>query len=207
MNLQLTLTTPPAAEPVSLAELKANLRVDHDADDAEITRLGKAARECIEQELGKSLIHRTYTLALDGFPAGGGYWCKANRADPSRWAANGAPLRLSRPPLVSVASITYLDAAGQLQTLDPSAYRVLPGDPGALEPAPGHAWPTTAGAAGAMQIQYTAGFGPTAASIPERFRHAIIVTVAAWFDLEDPDTTALPAAASRIINSEGRTYG
>ncbi len=54
----LTTLIPPATEPVSLAEAKLALRVDHAAEDDFISGLLRAARETVEALCGLALITR-----------------------------------------------------------------------------------------------------------------------------------------------------
>ena len=68
--MSIVLTTPPAQEPVSLADAKAHLRVDVADDDALITRLITGARSELERGLGRALITQSYTYLLDAWPSG-----------------------------------------------------------------------------------------------------------------------------------------
>ena len=61
-------TSPPATEPVSLAEAKAHLRVTHNDDDAYITTLIKTARQGIEAQTGLGLISQGWSVFLDDWP-------------------------------------------------------------------------------------------------------------------------------------------
>ena len=56
----LRVVTAATAEPVTLVEAKAHLRVTHSADDALITRLLTAAREWVEAETGVALAAAEY---------------------------------------------------------------------------------------------------------------------------------------------------
>ena len=54
--LRLQIRTEPAAEPVTLAELKTFMRIDGSEDDALIESLIVAARELCESYTGRALI-------------------------------------------------------------------------------------------------------------------------------------------------------
>ena len=65
------LLTPPAVEPVTLAEAKAYLRVEHDDDDDVIASLIAAARSHIEAQTRRALITQTWQIRRDSWPGDG----------------------------------------------------------------------------------------------------------------------------------------
>ena len=62
------LITPPALEPVSLAEAKAHLRIDGDDDDALVTAAIVAARVHVEAATRRALIEQGWRVYLDAWP-------------------------------------------------------------------------------------------------------------------------------------------
>src|SRR5690606_27665590 len=70
-RMTLFRTVDPAAEPVTLAELKAHLRLEHDSEDALLNGLNRAAREDLERTTGLALIDQNWRLALDKWPRDG----------------------------------------------------------------------------------------------------------------------------------------
>ena len=63
----------PAVEPITLAEMKAYLRVDDDdfAQDDLIAGLIRAARLMVEAASRRILIEQSWRVVLDRWPAGG----------------------------------------------------------------------------------------------------------------------------------------
>ena len=61
----------PAVEPVSLAEAKAYLRVEHDDDDDTIAALIAGARIHVESQTRRALITQTWRLSRDAWPKSG----------------------------------------------------------------------------------------------------------------------------------------
>jgi uncharacterized phiE125 gp8 family phage protein len=155
----LTLVTPPALEPVTLAEAKKWLKVDVSDDDDLISELITAARQAIEEEIGRQLITATWRLSPDGLYAG--------------------PIYLPRPPLQSVTSVQYYDAQGTLQTLATGDYQVnKDGLLGRLTPAVDAFWPCfQLNRSGAVQVTYVAGYGGTGVSVPGPIKTAIKLRV------------------------------
>lgn len=65
------LLTPPAAEPLSLAQAKAFLRVEHDDDDELIAALIAGSRLHIEAQTRRALMTQSWRLVRDAWPQDG----------------------------------------------------------------------------------------------------------------------------------------
>ena len=65
------LLTAPVAEPLTLDETRAFLRVEHADDDALITSLITAARLQAEAETRRAFVTQTWRMAFDDWPASG----------------------------------------------------------------------------------------------------------------------------------------
>ena len=92
-------------------------------------------------------------------------------------------IRLPKPPLIAVSSITYVDACGLTQTLDPSLYLVHAGGitQGVIAPAYGKIFPPTRCQLDAVKVTYTAGYGP-ASAVPQGIVQAILLCIGHWYE-------------------------
>jgi uncharacterized phiE125 gp8 family phage protein len=106
MHGRLRLITPPAMEPVTLAEVKLHARIDHDLENGLLATFIAAARQHGEQLTGRQFGEAEYDLLLDGFPHG-------NR-----------PIDLPRPPLQAVEAVAFVAPDGITQTMSASDYVV-----------------------------------------------------------------------------------
>lgn len=158
--MTLRIHTPPAAEPVTVDEIKLAGRITGTALDARITDLIPAARRKAEGLTGRALITQTWELVLDAFPCN--------------------EIEVGLLPIQSVASVKYFDTDGVLQTIDAADY-VLDVDtlPGWLLPAYGVSWPATRCVAQAVTVRFVAGYGNTGADVPAELREWITVQVLA----------------------------
>lgn len=165
-NLQ--LTTAPAALPVTLSEVKQTLRVSDNADDASLTRQLTASVSAVEGYINRSLITRTYTLVLDGFPE------EVTDTDPEAPAVTlgQASINLPMGPLQSIDSFTYLNDANQTQIVSPTTY-TADTDGSRVLLNSGNTWPTSARAKAAVRVQYVAGYGASGAAVPPAILEAI----------------------------------
>ena len=165
LSLQPAATGDPfQGEPVLLAEVKAQARIDADltADDTLIQGLIAGARAQAEVRTGAAIRLATYLQTMDGFPP------------------FGRPLVLAHGGIQSVQTITYADplVANNRISLDPSTLdtvnrgRELLLGPGSVPTwtrmgayaQPGTAmnglWPQTGRSERAVEITYLAGFTP-----------------------------------------------
>lgn len=192
----LTLTSEPASEPVTVAELRAWVRQDQTTDDAVLESLGKAARSMVEKLAGRQLVTATWVLSLDGFPWPGG------------WAFLEAPtifpdphtIRVPKAPLQSVTSVQYYDLGDTLQTLDAGTYVVdAATDPGRIFLAMNKVWPVTRLRPAAVRITFVAGYG-AAGSVPEEAKLAIKMAVANWYENRGEAASELPMASKALLH-------
>lgn len=159
--------TDATTEPVTLAQAKAHLREEQEEthNDLLITSLITVARQAAEDRLQRTLIDTTWLRTLDGFPRCGGY------------------IELTRPRVLSVEWVKYLAPDGTLTTLDPAAYELDPtAEPGLLMPAYGTSWPATRQRPGAVQVQYKAGYGTTAAAVPKPIVQWVLLALGELFE-------------------------
>lgn len=155
----LVLKTPPAAEPLTAAEVRARLGLSDSVSDAMLTPLIKGAREKLDGWsgwLGRALITQTWVLYLPAF-------C--------------ASVSIPLPPLQQVVSVKYIDADGVEQTLDAASHRVIAGSRPVLQFKSDTALPATAFSADAVRIEFRAGYGDGGASVPEPIRNAMVLDV------------------------------
>lgn len=177
----LSVSTAPTEEPVTVAEVRDNARIDIYDDDLWIYSAIKAARELCETFLKRCFCTTTLRLNLDEFP-----WFD---------------FVLPRPNLVSVTSIKYLDTSGTQQTLSASAYSVdVRSVPGRIVPVYQTDWPSYRNFANSIEVIYVAGYG-AASAVPNAIKQAIKFTVSNWYAAREEQGT-LPEVAKSLLRSE-----
>jgi uncharacterized phiE125 gp8 family phage protein len=175
--MPLQLVTPPAEEPVSLADAKLHLRVDFTDDDALITALISAARQAAETLTGRQIVTARWKLVLDSFPGPSLIGVPAG----TPFSLPGHAILLPRSPLQSVVAIQYLDMAGVLQTMPATDYTVDAAcEPARITPVFGKIWPISLPQIGAVSVIFDAGFGP-AASVPEGIKSWVKLRVGSLY--------------------------
>ena len=173
------LETPPAVEPVTAAELRAQLAETADGlPDAQADALIAEARELIEQMTGLAFITQTWRMALDHWPGGHQQWWDGVRQMAISELYVPGSLRqvtLPRYPLQSVDAVTVFDDAGNdaavniSATFDVDVFR----RPGRMVLRNGATWPIALRNSNAIEIEYTAGFGANGAAVPAVLKRAV----------------------------------
>jgi uncharacterized phiE125 gp8 family phage protein len=166
--MALVLVTAPQVEPVDLDAAKLHLRETIDDRDEEIEGFITAARERVETETNRALMSQVWQLVLPCFP--------------------DTLIEIPKPPLLSVTSVTYRDAAGVSQTWSSASYEVQrPIGPmaerGTLRPVYGQSWPITAlDRFDAVTVLFRAGYGVDPQSVPMALRQAMLLMLDEWYD-------------------------
>ena len=156
-------TIAPVAEPVSLAQMKANASVspsDTVHDDRLMDNI-RSARDVWERDTDRVLCFQTYRVKsptlFDNF-------------------------ELPKSPIHSITSITYFDANNTQQTLSASQYQL---DTDCIRLAYNVTLPTTAIRWDAWTITYKCGFSEDGARVPPLDKRAVLLL--ATFSFENPD--------------------
>jgi uncharacterized phiE125 gp8 family phage protein len=177
------LLIPPSAEPWSVAEAKAFLRVEHGDDDAIIAALIAAARSHVEALTQRALLVQRWRFVLDAWPIHG------------RFNPRIGPLR-------SLIAARVFDAGGNAHSIDVASFVVdaaaeLIASPVWSMPLPGR---TTAG----IELDIELGYGAAASDVPDALRHAIRMLVAHWYENRGlaaigAGVAMLPAGADALL--------
>jgi len=170
------------AEPITLEEAKAHIRVTADDEDDLITALIVAAREWVENFTALVLVEREVTETFDSFDC----------------------LRLSGWPIAPDATlvIDYLDGAGVTQPADDwwlQAYR----RPARVTSAIGTTWPTPYSGAGTVMVTYTAGYA-SAEDVPQALKQAMLLLIGHWYGRRESvvvgaTVAEVPLAVSSLV--------
>jgi uncharacterized phiE125 gp8 family phage protein len=150
------LLSAPAVEPLSLAEAKAFLRVEHADDDDVIAALIAASRIHIEAQTRRALVTQDWRIILDAWPVDG------------RLPIRPAPLR-------TLTAVRVYDASGVARAVDTESF-VLDEGGSELAFAP---WALAAPGrlAAGIELDVVVGYGDAATDVPEGLRENRLLDV------------------------------
>jgi uncharacterized phiE125 gp8 family phage protein len=176
--MSLQLNTPPAAEPVTLDQAKAWLKVDTSDEDALISSLVSAARARAEWHTGRAFVTQSWTLWLD------------------EWREPCAEIPL--PPLQGVSSLTLYARDDSATVLGAGNYTVdAASQPGRVMlkqcVALANLRPINAAA-----IAFTAGYGG-ADAVPGPISQAILEIAAVLYAHRGDDAAPTPDVALTLL--------
>ena len=174
----------PAAEALTLDEVKAHCRVDGTDQDAFLISAIKAARQLMEgpDGAGLALVASSWRMSFDAMPS-------------EIWIPMG--------PVISIDEIAYVDEGGDDQTVEPDGFQWRRGSYEArIKPAYGLTWPSVRRQYNAVQVTFTAGFPGTDDNpikldmVPEPLRKAMLMVISHWN--ENRETAVLGQAPAEI---------
>ena len=188
--MRYTLTTPPTVEPVTLNEVKSHLRLEtadsiYEEERDLLLALIKTAREQAEEHTRRAFLTQTWTVHFDNWP-GDDFIC------------------LPYPPLISTTHIKHTDPDGVQSTF--TDYSTDTGTPGRIVLDDGYTWPTdTLRPRSPIEIQFVAGYGATAASVPASIKQAILLMIGHLYENRDriayTSVSEIPFAVDSLLAS------
>lgn len=184
----LVLKTAPTTEPVTTAEAKTHMRVSTSDDDTYVGTLITVARKHVENIVGRALINQTWNYYLPCFPYDAGY------------------IEIPIGNLSSVSSIKYTNSSNSETTWTASNYIVdTYNTPGRIVLAYNQTWPSfVEKPVNAVNIEFVAGYGSSAANVPEGIKHAMLLLIEHWFNnremLTDLNMKEIPETVNALLS-------
>lgn len=185
----MTRTVAPTGDVVTLAEFKTHARIDGSFEDSSLSAFLAAAVEHLdgpEGMIGQALLTQTWQQ-------------RQTRPDAD------ARVYLTLSPFQSLSAISYYDHEHAEQTATLSDFLIIQdGDRRYIKPKPGKSWPALADRPDALGVTYVAGFGDTAADVPERIKQAIRLLAAHWHNEREavsvaPNMREIPLGVQALV--------
>jgi len=208
MYTSLRVVTPPVNPVVDLATMKSHCRVYFVDDDALLVSYTQTATQWAEKIINRCLIttglkwmvshseQRSGTVA-DSWSYYGSVWPNFRNFHHNHM------LELTRSPVQAVTAVTLGCPDGTSIVLDSTQYLTdLGPDPARLRirhPMYGHdlRW---------IEVNYTAGYGDTAASVPAPIRHAVMLYTSFLYENRGSQGGDIPTAAEHLLAPYRVTY-
>lgn len=176
------LVTPPALEPVTIADARTFLRISTDSEDDILRRILKSAREIIEAETGLAIIDQTWRLRVD------------------RWPRSGR-LALFKYPAKAVTAVVAYRPDGSAISMEPEEFMLQHGRrPQRVYMAQYPDAQTFCG----LEVDFIAGFGETGVEVPDALKQAILTLTAHLYENRsalDAPKAVLPTMVDQMVDS------
>lgn len=171
--MPIRVITPPAKEPITLAEAKAHLRVDHADEDGLISMLIASARKTAERWLRRALITQTLRATIEiQRPVSTPLTGPLGRVKTS--------LKIPRPPLQAVTMVEIETAPGVWEPVAPDDYVVdEDAEPAVIRPAYG-VWGSNR-----VRVTYVAGYGDNESDVPAPIRQGMLLLIGDWYQYRE----------------------
>lgn len=172
--------------PVSVAEVKSDLRLEIPDDDAKIQSLIDSATALVGGPngiTGKSLTTETWALSVAGFDSCGRIY-------------------LPVTPVISIVSIGYYDSENAPQTMNVSDFYLYGSEDWAYVQSKTGELPPVYNRLDAVTITFKAGFGD-ADSVPQNIKQAIRLIASHWYEhrlsVSERVMTEVPMGAEMLL--------
>lgn len=183
----LKLVTPPAEQLLTTDDLRAHLRIDDDADDAQLATYLAAAIGMLdgpEGRLSRALVSQEWEQRQRG-PSFG-------------------RVEVLLGPDAKLTGVSYIDKDDRELPLEAGHYRLIDlGDTAYVEPRKNQVWPSDMDdRPDALRVRYIAG--QPAAEVPETIKQAIRLIVGHWYEQREATAVVemkeIPIGAETLIN-------
>lgn len=178
------IVTEATTEPITLAEAKNFLRVDHAEDDMLISALITASRQMCEEYTRRILVTTTVDEYFDKFPK-------------NSWNNLSNLIYLSRGPVASITSVKYVDEIGSEVTLTSDQYITdVISEPARVQSTAG--WFAAAGVVNQVIVRYVVG--SDVSSIPRPLIQGMMLVISDLYDQRGDAVRRLPTASEYLWN-------
>lgn len=204
--MRLRLVSDAASEPVTTAELMDFARIDVDPGGTLLASLIKAARRRVERDTGLALLTQTWVGVMDRWPnmpapdykapltdpwtqgiTSAGLWWDGVRNGPIALFSGVGVFSIPKRPFQSLTKISVRQMDATFIDLDSSTYYVEVSDWMAhVCRMPNTSWLTPRAPMGGIEVTFKAGFGDTAASVPDDLLMAVKMLAAYWHEQREP---------------------
>lgn len=200
MQITVRVKTAPTVYPVTLADVANMVAYDltnptHVREEAYLTSLIKAATRMLEDYLGRAFITQTLKMVmvpdLQAYPTLAGLTYG--------YESPSTQIKIRRPPCQKINSINIYDQAAAAHLQAATLYSLnIDAEPAVLQLVDGASWGDYV--RGYYVIDYDAGYGATAATVPEEIINAIKMTIGQWYKDREQSNYTIPATATALVD-------